>query len=686
MGKCVLFCVMGLLLAGPLRAADPEMPVDVTADRLEYVGEQIVADGHVLIEYNGDKMAAEYITVNPTTGDSYARGNVRLTRDENTWEGEEVRYNFKTGVGEFGDFKASSGAFRITAKESRRLSESEIELKGVTLTTCDDDDLPYYSVEIKECVLIDEHIIKAKHASVWLGRLPVFYFPYIKRDLDGGLVNTQIGKSGDLGFFARNRITYDIDDATRAESHADFYSKRGVGIGQDLLTRYDRGRTDLGFYYIKDVRADEENGIGATHPDYNEYDPDRYRVRVESTANSVEDDRDYLKARINAWSDPDVVENYFSDEYNRQSQPESFVGIARSGDQSTLGLSAVYQFSDAYDSVDRLPEFSFDQYRKSLGAGVFYRSENEASYLQKRDNNYATVDDEYEAMRLDTFHEVERPVEFFDFLNVTPRASYRGTLYSDSPTDDAKFRNVFEFGAEASFKAYKVLTDKPGWYGEGLRHMVQPYVNYTYRPDPNVQPTNQYTSATSDLYRFDDVDDLDQANDISFGVRNVFQTRKNKRIRKFMDLDLYTTLDLEPEEGERAFDTVSADLEFWFTERLNAELDFEYNSYENDFDPFNVRVEMMCEDGSSFRGEYRWREDENDTLMLQASLWPKYTYSVDTYVRFDFEEEEFDDTNIILKRKLDCVGVGLGYRHDQGDSQIWMYMWILAFGEDRSGL
>lgn len=681
MGKRFFFWLITLMLAGRLMAAE-SAPVDVSADRMEYVGEQLVAEGNVVVVYGEDKMEADHVTVDPASGDCYAQGSVRFSRGEYTWEGEEVHYNFKTGVGEFGEFKVTAGAYRITAEDSRRVDEHEIWLKGVTMTTCEEDDVPYYSIRIKECRLIDEHLIKAKHASIWLGKMPVFYLPYIKRNLNGSLVNTQVGRSSDLGPFVRNIITYDIDDNIQAKSHVDLYSKRGFGFGQDLWARYDRGEIDLGFYYINDSRAAQENDIGSTHPDADLYDSERYRVRVDATSSREEDEKDYLKAHVNAWSDPDIVENFFPEEYRVQSQPETIVGVARSDDQSTVGLTTVYQFSEAYDSVNRLPELSFDLYRKMLPGGLFYHSESELSYLEKRDNNYVVVPDEYEALRFDTFHELERPFQVFDFLNVTPRASYRGTLYSDGPQDEHEFRNLFELGTEASFKAYKVLTDTPGWYGEGLRHMVQPYANYTYRPTPGLQPANIYSGAASELFRFDEIDDFDEANEIAFGLRNVLQTRRNKNVRKFMDLDLYTAVDLDPEVGQRQFDTLNGNLEFWINDHLNAELEAEYNFYTQEFNPVNVRLESTLDNGTYFRTEYRWRDNFSNMALVEATLWPKNKYSLDTYARYDFDDEQFDDSNIILKRKFDCIGTGLGFRHKESDNQVWVYMWIREFGEE----
>jgi LPS-assembly protein len=51
---------------------------------------------------------------------------------------------------------------------------------------------------------------------------------------------------------------------------------------------------------------------------------------------------------------------------------------------------------------------------------------------------------------------------------------------------------VFNTGAEASLKASRLW---PGIHNDfldmdGLRHVMQPSMNYVYVPSPNVQPTN----------------------------------------------------------------------------------------------------------------------------------------------------------------------------------------------------
>ena len=96
--------------------------------------------------------------------------------------------------------------------------------------------------------------------------------------------------------------------------------------------------------------------------------------------------------------------------------------------------------------------------------------------------------------RADSFQQITLPETFFGWLNVIPRAGGRFTYYSTATGPGATTTNedrwVFNTGAEASTKASQT------WPGvrndflqvDGLRHIVEPSVNYVYIPRPNVLP------------------------------------------------------------------------------------------------------------------------------------------------------------------------------------------------------
>ena len=135
--------------------------------------------------------------------------------------------------------------------------------------------------------------------------------------------------------------------------------------------------------------------------------------------------------------------------------------------------------------------------RQQLGASPFYyESESSVGYFrfQPVENTGGT---NYSAMRADTFHQILLPETFFGWLNVTPRIGGRFTHYGETDSDarggdlSEQNRGVFNTGAEVSFKASQLWSNVRSkfWDADGIRHIIEPSVNYVFVPNPSVEPT-----------------------------------------------------------------------------------------------------------------------------------------------------------------------------------------------------
>ena len=102
----------------------------------------------------------------------------------------------------------------------------------------------------------------------------------------------------------------------------------------------------------------------------------------------------------------------------------------------------------------------------------------------------------YEAARVDTYQKLLLPETFFGWLNVTPRVggryTYYGTATGPGATTGDVSRWVFDTGAEASAKASRLWPGAQNdfFQVDGLRHIIEPSINYAYIPNPNVYGTN----------------------------------------------------------------------------------------------------------------------------------------------------------------------------------------------------
>jgi lipopolysaccharide assembly outer membrane protein LptD (OstA) len=165
----------------------------------------------------------------------------------------------------------------------------------------------------------------------------------------------------------------------------------------------------------------------------------------------------------------------------------------------------------------------------------------------------------------------------FGWLNVVPRAGGRFTYYSEADGDGAttqeEARWVFNTGAEVNFKVSRL------WAGvtngllemDGLRHIMEPAVNYVYVPEPNVRPPAlpqfDYELASLRLLPIDfpdynAIDSIDTRHVMRVGVRNRLQTKRAGKVEDLLRWEAYSDWRLEPEAGQVAFGDVCSDLLF----------------------------------------------------------------------------------------------------------------------------
>ncbi len=684
--------------------------VEVTADRMEYVGELLIAEGNVAVQQIGASLQAQHVTVNQRTGGIIASGNVIMLNEGQIWQGEKLIYNFKTREGTFGPSSMFFDPINITAMESDRISSNVFLMKDALITPCSGDD-PLVTMKAKEVRITEMPemeggtFIQAKNVTMYVNGVPVFYTPRWQRHLGYRVFTFKPGYSGRHGAFLLGRAALRPTDWLNASTHVDLYSDRGVGLGQDffweLREETEEGAVTNGVgsfkaYYIND--SDPHNNA-RTLVEEELTDSTRYRIKFDH--HHKFDDENYFMTKVNYLSDPLILKDFFPEEYRTTANPENYAVYQHSTDTHAAGLRVDKRLNDFYTTVDRLPELDFDWYRSQIkDSKWYYENESSVSFLQKLHgdpdatqsggtnlvqgvgtNMVPVVPSDYDSFRLDTYNQVFRPIRIKDYYNLIPRAAYRGTWYSDTAAGGGDLRNVLELGMLANVKAYKTLTEKSGFYGEGLRHIFEPYANYSYRFEPNVTP--------GELFQFDEIDTLDKENTIRFGMRNFIQAKRGEtgtRVANFLDADLFTSYHLETEGEEEDFGSLEGDIELSLTDHFNIQSDFEFDWYESEFKDFNARFYLATESMSEYGFEYRYSQDQI-LYSPYARLFPNEKWSGDFYLQYDSELGIWHERRFAVRRKFDCVGVGLGVDIDDEDEvTVWFQFWLNAFPQSAFGM
>jgi LPS-assembly protein len=306
----------------------------------------------------------------------------------------------------------------------------------------------------------------------------------------------------------------------------------------------------------------------------------------------------YLDFDINRISDYHFYEDYFFNDFRTDREPDNQVSLIHTNEAYVATLMAKFKANNFYRTTTRLPEISVDFTRRPLwGTGVYHQGsisaglynevvgKQEEAELRRlgtlgvgpnlaavmndplgtapssyrslaglpRDASLTAADistglgvitsrlQEPDFARFHTYHELLYPKTYLGWLNVTPRIGAGMTSYGSidgSITGLQNFtRGIFHLGLDLSFKLTRSWNEvrSKTWGLDGIRHIFQPYVNFSYldaKQDAGLPAIDRISSPTTrprsiDVPFFTAVDSLRSWNVARIGFRNVFQTKRD---------------------------------------------------------------------------------------------------------------------------------------------------------------
>ena len=703
--------------------------VDLLADRAEYDWDSkwVTFLGNVIIRSNGNELRGERVRFNTETMAAKAVGRVTLLgANGEMWTGDALDVDMtdpKAPAVETEDMIAYYAPYRIEAGHGG-LKNGSYYAEDVIFTTC--TNAPghrHYEVYANDAVIVPDDDLTAHGAVPYLFGVPFFYWPYFWKDL-----HNHYGFRFEPGYRSRwgayllttyKARVWRADDENWVDSrtHLDLRHKRGVAFGE-TVNWYS---TDIGDGWFTAYGLNDQYDKKKLARDKID-DESRYRFRLNHDLPLTDNDRILVQGLY--LSDRYVLRDFFEDEHSEMPQPENYVTYTRTGESYLAGLSGNFRLNDFYTQVERLPEAWVNVNQREIGeTGFYYDSENSAAYLRKvyAETKTPSSTDDYDAGRLDTLHALSYPLKIAGFLSVVPTVSWRGTYFSQtreqfeedkvsmvmitngmgqvfsypvtntvtkSTESDADFRSVARFDLETSFKMYGMwmTEDDVPW-----RHVIEPYANYTYIPEPNLLP--------EDLYQFDAIDEIDFQHTVRLGVRNRWQTKdpvvapggivERKNVREFLFLDTYGDIRLEPEDDEETLAALHVDADLrptsWF--RFKNEL-----TYDMDLDELSQVTTLLQLNHPRVRStaEYIYRDDASDLIMAELAWKATPIWEICGFGRYDFEESHVQKVGFYVQWNFDCIGIRVmgslypgytrtdGYR-EEDDYRLTLSLWEMHF-------
>jgi hypothetical protein len=673
-------------LATSLNAADDRgEPVVIDAKELSFDRPQNLAygTGDVVVHYRDAVLRADKVKVNTLTKELWADGNMRLNRDGQEWAAPGAYYNFETR-----EFRAEKirGLFEpvsISGQSVTGVGTNHYAVAGATVSPCDYDP-PHFRVQARRAEIWPNDRIVLYGVTLRAGNVPVFWVPVMVWPLheEMPLVTISAGHDSRWGFFVLTSTSWQLNRSVDVTAHIDGRTQRGVGFGPDVNYRVGAdGRGTVRSYYIHDENPMDETDVGKIIP------RDRYRALWQHKQTLPGDVA--VTVDLNKWSDPDVLDDFFPREFQEQSEPQTVVDVTKRGANYSLSLQARPQLNPFFAEVERLPEATWAVNRlRLLNTPVFYEGETRAGYLVNHAGDTGDPLFDGQTVRADTFHQLVVPQLIGGWLSVVPRAGIRGTYYLDTPDTAPRTSEVrrvaYDLGTEASFKLSRTWSDvRNEWLQiDGLRHIAQPFVNYSWMPDPHVNTTDIYQFDTVrtvalpdgeilpvtrympvDFPAYNAIDSLQRLHVVRFGLRQRLQTRRNGQSWDLADLEGWTDYRIEQNPGERDWGDFYGVLRLRPTSWSRLEAGTRYDMNSGILREFNTGVHVAHDDRWSVGVGTRFMKEDSNLVSTEVAVRLTRHWTAVMYDRVDIRDGTWEEQEYMLRQETHDWFINYGVRY-----------------------
>ena len=551
----------------------------------------------VYVKYGNATLTADSASLNTQSGEVVADGHVRVESGDQLWVGDHIRYNFKTHQMQSESFRTGKWPVFASGNDLSGNSSNKVYYANNAYVTTDDTADPDLRVHATRIKIIPGKSVEMWNAVLYAKGVPIFYFPYYKRNLGphANNLNFTPGYRSTYGGFLLTSYNWYLGTNADGKIHVDYRSQRGVGLGPDVnLHLGEWGQVGLKYYYLNDQKPDTSTNAFpqfGTIPENRQVFKGTWQATPTTNLN--------LKALINYQSDPLVMHDNFTGEYANNPQPSSFVEANKYWDNWSLDALTTPRINSWFNQVERLPDVRLTGFRQQvLDSPVYYDSQSSVGWYRQfaanTNSNYSSNNGTNinSATRADTYHQFTLPWTFFHWLNVTPRVGGRVTYYSAQNAtnggNNSVTREIFNTGVGTSFKASQLWAGATNsfWQVDGLRHIVEPSANYVFVPDPSTPPAKlpQFDGEQPSLMElpltfpdYNDIDSIDTQNAIRFGLRNTLQTKRDGGLDKLLDWNVQLDWRLNPKPGQNTLNDLYSSFAFKPRTWLTAESQTRYD-------------------------------------------------------------------------------------------------------------
>src|SRR5262245_57084851 len=190
----------------------------------------------VVVRYTNAVLTARQAMVNLASGEVEAQGEVLLQRGSEIWRGQRLLYNFKTRELQAENFRTGKVPFFAKGGGLTANTTNATYVLRQALVTTDDVYDPAYEIRARSIKIREGKSIEARNATLFIGNVPVMFFPYYNRSLERHPNNWVLtpGYRSLYGPYLLSTYNWILSTNLYGALNLDYRQKRGFGAGPDV--------------------------------------------------------------------------------------------------------------------------------------------------------------------------------------------------------------------------------------------------------------------------------------------------------------------------------------------------------------------------------------------------------------------------------------------------------------------
>lgn len=339
--------IISSLLLVPTAAYSYELPSSTGTHRVEFEADEAYFNEYTrLVDLSGQVrlkeitpdenviklIRAKSLSIDMSSRTITSSSDFVIDNDSGTIYGKSGFVNYGDNTGVVKDAHFSYGNFNFRGKEVF-FDEKKYIYRKSSLTSCNEEP-PHYQVKTSVIRIVPEHYFLAYNCLLYIGKVPVFYFPVLYKPVGQGtpfITYLFPGYDSRSGVYLKTNFAYRINPEMKMKVYLDYFTKKGFGTGGEFdFHRQEKNTSNISVYRINEENPTKERwglngGFWHSFNNYSESDKAHY----------------YSQSYFRLLSDPQFNDNYFrTNPFAISDDKQASVAFTRQGKYTIMRLSS----------------------------------------------------------------------------------------------------------------------------------------------------------------------------------------------------------------------------------------------------------------------------------------------------------------------------------------------------------